>query len=145
MMCWWWGSATHGGNGRGQDSGCRTLGALPALAANAQLPHMCGASYNCALVAGRAWPASFNVAVLSTQSCPGHGPLPSLGLLSLGQPFLLLILHLAWPHTTALSARLPLLSLLSTLFLPRSLRSQSLPSTVLASALRVTSSWLSFG
>lgn len=144
-MRWWWGSATHGGNGRGQDSGCRTLGALPALAANAQLPHVCGASYNCALVAGRAWPASFNVAVLSTQSCPGHGPLPSLGLLSLGQPFLLLILHLAWPHTTALSAQLPLLSLLSTLFLPHSLRSQSLPSTVLASALRVTSSWLSFG
>lgn len=28
------------------------LGALPALAANAQLPHVCGASYNCALVAG---------------------------------------------------------------------------------------------
>lgn len=58
-----------------------TLGALPALAANAQLPRVCGASYNCALVAGRAWPVSFNVAVLSAQSCPGHGPLPFLGLL----------------------------------------------------------------
>lgn len=64
---------------------------------------------------------------------------------SLGQPFLPLILRLAWPRTTAFSAQLPLLSLLGTLFLPHSLRSQSLPSTVLASALCVRSSWLSLG